>query len=247
MNNMYSAIIIDDEPNAIGLLKAALEDLYNCIEIKDTCLGWKEALPLLRTQEYDIIFLDISMPGKTGIDLLKMLPPVKSEIIFTTAHQEYALEALKLFATGYILKPVDDIDLALTMNKALERIVAKQQTGKGTDAQAVSNLIGIPDNKGVNYVDKKDIIYLEALNKCTRVVSSKDNLLSSYNLGKFKEMLPDNFCQIHRSFIINLDFIKRHLTSGIVIMENNNELPLSKRYRDDFLGRIAKVNRYTGE
>src|SRR5687768_13513390 len=116
MNNNFSCVIIDDEPNAVSLLASIIKDLYPNLEIKATCNNWKDALNSLRNNHYDIIFLDVSMPGKNGIDLIKLLPSLESEIIFTTAHQEYAIDAFKLFATGYILKPIDEYELSAAIN-----------------------------------------------------------------------------------------------------------------------------------
>lgn len=242
MSNMYSCIIIDDEPNTIGLLSATLSELFPNITVQQTCTRWTEALEALRTTPFDIVFIDISIPGKNGIDVLKLVPSIKSEIIFITAHPDYAIEAFKVAATGYVLKPFDDVELAGAINTAIERIDAKRMARVAAVPEK-PEIIGIPDNKGISYIDKSEIAYLEATNKCTIVVTTTKEICSSYNLGKFKTVLDNKFCQIHRSYIVNLAHVKRYLSVGSVIMSNNVELPISKNYREDFLKLVATVSK----
>lgn len=247
MTNKFTAIIVDDEPQAISLLMQRLQILNANIDVIGIYVSWKDALEALRSQECDILFLDISIQGKNGMDLLKAVPNMQSEVIFITAHSEYALSAFKFAATGYILKPIDDIDLAKAIDKATERVLIKRQAKKGiAPTNIMHQKIGIPNNNAIDYVSTEDIIYLQAENTYTHVVTKNREIVSSYNLGKFKELLNEKlFFQVHRSFIINLNCIRRYESSGMVIMENNMEIPVSKSSREDFLNLFSRV-RYDG-
>ena len=174
-----------------------------------------------------------------------MIPEKSAEIIFITAHSEHALSAFKFTPSGYILKPFDDRQLILAIDKAIERIqhkrLAKQQTGGTASAK-----IGIPDKKGTEYITISDIVYIEAFNGCTKVVTTYGELTSAYNIGRFKTTLEKNgFFQIQRSFIVNTNSIRRYTLEGSVILNNGMEIPVSKNLRDDFLlifNKISKID-----
>ncbi len=237
MINSVSCIIIDDEDYAIGLLSESLKELYSNIKIVKTFTTWKDGLEALRTMKVDIVFLDISIGGKNGLDILKIVPTLDSEIIFVTAYAEYALEAFKFSATGYIVKPIGDTELIKAVDKALERLHNKKMASqyKGTGVQ-LNTKIGIPSGKGVSYFDVDDIIYFEAVNNYTKVVTKNTELISSYNIGKFTSILEGMpFFHVHRSFIVNLNYVSRFEAVGAVIMINKKEIPVSRNSRDEFL------------
>ncbi len=240
-------MIIDDEPKAIELLKDSLAYLYDNLIVSGVYISWKEALDALRNNPPDILFSDISMPGKNSMELLKLVPELDSEIIFITAHSDYALSAFQFSAAGYILKPIDDTELKNAVDKAIERVSNKKLANYNVKNLLVLNSkIGIPNNAGIDYIDINNIIYLESVNKCTKLVTKDGEILSSYNIGKFKSILDNPlFFQIHRSFIVNLNCIRRYETSGTVIMIDKREIPVSKNEKEQFLqlfGRITKTS-----
>lgn len=246
MSNKFTCIIVDDEPKAIELLSDSIHDLFNNLEIISTHTSWKTAIADIRNNEFDLLFLDISMPQKSGIDLLALVPELKSEVIFVTAYSEYALNAFNYFAAGYILKPVKDDVLAKTVAKALERISYKKMVQSKKLPTDIKPLIGIPNNNGLDYLNCDDILYLEATSRYTRAVTSQKEIISSYSIGKFKELMEPYpfFLQVHRSFIINLNHVKRYERQGVIFMTNGHEIPISKTMRDEFLhtfGRVTKM------
>ncbi len=246
MTNNYTCIIVDDEPKAIELLSDSIHDLFSNIDIISTHTSWKTAIGEIRKNDFDLLFLDISMPQKSGIDLLELAPELKSEVIFVTAHSEYALDAFNYFAAGYILKPIKDEVLVKTVTKALERVATKKAAYAKKPSAEIRPLIGIPNNNGLDYFNCDDILYMEATSRYTRIVTFKKEIISSYSIGKFKELMGPYpfFLQVHRSFIINLNHVKRYERQGVIIMANGNEIPISKNTRDEFLhifGRVTKM------
>lgn len=234
MNNNFSCIIVDDEQDAIDLLTARLHLLFKNVTITGAYVKWQEALSALRLGEPDLVFMDISMPEKSGLELLRLAPETDAEIIFITAHEQYALSAFRFAASGYILKPIDDIELSTAVNRALERLHNKKMAKYQPGNQSVK--IGIPNQKGIDYINIHDIQYFESVNGYTKVVTKDADILSSFSIGKFKAIIDDSyFYQIHRSYIVNLNYICRYLSSGEVVMQGNKELPVSKNLRDDFL------------
>src|SRR5690606_17583964 len=101
-------VIIDDEPKAIELLKERIKILFPSLLVEHTFTDWKKGIEFLRANSADLLFLDVSMPQKSGIDFLRLFPDFTFQVIFITAHSEFALHAIKLSAIGYVLKPIDD-------------------------------------------------------------------------------------------------------------------------------------------
>jgi len=243
MKNKTTCIIIDDEPKAIELLVESLHALYSDIEIVNTYTSSTQALIALRSSHCDIVFMDISMPGKNGMELLKLAPELKSEVIFITAHSEYALNAFKFSAAGYILKPIDDADIVVAVDNALERVKYKKLAKQHPEVSPKPK-IGVPNNKGIDYVALDEILYFESVNKYTNVVLKDKEIVSSYNLGKYKTLTEGHFFhQVHRSYIVNLNCIIRYESSGVLIMSNKKEIPISKTEREDFLKIFNTVSR----
>lgn len=240
MTNKYTCIIIDDELQAIGLLSDMISSFYEGLQLIRTYSIWSKALEGLRDEQPDILFLDISMQGRNGLDLLRYIPDLKSEVIVTTAYSDHALEAFKLNAGGYLVKPIDEKDFIKTVDKAIERIHHKKPVSPAH--HVVHDKIGIPGNNAIDYINIDDILYLQAESSYTRVITSERTILSSYNLQKFREILDEQlFFQVHRSFIINLNHIRRYENIGILVMKDNTEIPVSKNNREDLLKLFNRV------
>ncbi len=237
MNNEFTCIIIDDEEYAIGLLSESIRELYNNIKIIGAYSTWKDGLEAVRTIKADLLFLDISIGKKNGMDILKLAPPSESEVIFVTAYSEYALESFKFSPTGYIVKPVGVAELGIAVDKAIERIKNKRLAHHHLNApKQLNSKIGIPSGRGITYFDVDDIIYLEAVNNYTKVVTKNSELVSSYNIGKYNDLLEGmRFYHVHRSYIVNLNYVARYEAIGTVIMTNKKEIPVARNSREDFL------------
>ena len=127
MSDFITCIIVDDEQDAIDLLTDRIGRLRMNIEVTGTYLHWKAALDALQEDSADLLFLDISMPVKNGFELLKLLPGLKSEIIFVTAYEQYMTDARSIPVRGYLLKPIDDKALAVAVSKALTLVRNKKR------------------------------------------------------------------------------------------------------------------------
>jgi two-component system LytT family response regulator len=233
---------------SIELLRSRLKLLFPDITVAGTFSSWESGLEAVKSLKFDILFLDISMPEKTGIDFLKLLPEVNFQVIFITAHSDHAIQAIKFSPSGYVLKPIDDLELSFAVNKALDNI---RKAGRDSSAILVATdnkpKIGVPNVKGVDYLNADDILYFESVNKYTKVVTKEFSIMSSYNLGEFKKIIDEDlFFQAHRSYIINMNKIKRYETSGMLIMDDNMQIPVSKNSKTDFLEKFSKISRTAG-
>lgn len=246
MSQAHKYIIIDDEPKAIELLKKRLSILFPNLTCYETYTDWAGAIEPLRKELVDVVFLDISMPEKSGIDFLKLFPDRDFEVIFVTAHSDYAIDAIKLSAVGYILKPIDDNELYYAVTKALENTTSISESNI-TDKGGNVLKIGVPNVNGIDYIKPEDILYFESVNKYTKVVTKSYSVVSSYNLGEFKKVINnDSFFQVHRSFIVNLHHIRRYEAAGTVIMDDNMQIPVSKNSRSEFHEIFGKISRIAG-
>jgi two-component system, LytTR family, response regulator len=244
MTNNFTCIIVDDEPNAIELLIDRLGKLHKNITVTGTHTFWEDALNALRTQQCDLLIMDMSIPGKNGMEILKLLPKLECELIFVTAYEDFALDAFAFSASGYVLKPVDDSELSAAVNTAIERIQHKRTSRQIQNMGAqVSDKIGISHNNGIDYINVNDILYLESINKCTKIVTASSEHLSSLNIGKFLNLThTHSFFQVHRSYIVNLNSILRYESSGLIIMSNKIEIPVSRSIRNEFLKIFSSIS-----
>jgi two-component system, LytTR family, response regulator len=150
---------------------------------------------------------------------------------------------------GYILKPVDDMELSFAVNKVIDKIKKTNELSAKQNNVQINNTfkIGIPNIKGIDYLNADEILYFESVNKYTKVVTKEYSIMSSYNLGEFKKIVEEDvFFQVHRSYIVNLYKVKRYESAGVLIMDDNMQIPVSKTVRSEFLAMFNKISRTAG-
>jgi len=234
-------IIIDDEKLARDLLLEFLEP-YTDIEVVAECSKGKDAVAKINELEPKLIFLDVQMPGMDGFDVLDAIKH-KPYVIFTTAYDQYAIQAFDKNAIDYLLKPLDEERFRLAIKRASERIRADKNNveelimsikSSDDDSKYSSHLFVQKSEKLFN-LEVKDILHLEASGDYTVLTTSVDQYLSSSGIGKLEEKLnPDQFIRIHRSTIINLNYLKeieKHFNGGLIVkMQNGKSFPVSRTY-----------------
>jgi two-component system LytT family response regulator len=239
------SIIIDDEETGITALKLVIEKHIQDVKVVASCNKPGEAIELIENYKPEIIFLDISMPEMDGFELLEKLEWKNFNLIFTTAHQEYALKALKLNALDYLLKPVCHKEL----RSAIDR-VKEQATQRGSlesfDYTLLNKIslhklhkLGVSSKDGVEYIDPSEIISMQSKANYTQIcLENGKEILTTRRLGEFEAMLCSddlNFMRVHHSFIINLHKVIRYIKEADdIIMVNSQKVPLSKSRRENF-------------
>lgn len=246
-----NALIIDDEPHAVSILQSLLQEHCPIVNVLDTAADAREGLEKIALYQPDLIFLDVVMPRATGFDLIRDLPPNDNpEIIFVTSFDTYALEAIRCCALAYIIKPIHIAELVKAVELARQRIgqrVSYERTRELlrnlNNPRSASNRIGIPSERGLEFVEAGQIVRCEGLDGCTRIVMQHTKpLISSYNLGEFRKLLESyNFYAPHKSHLINLDHITRYEKDGTVIMSDEAAIPVSRRRRQDFLEQLTRL------
>ncbi|MDW7694651.1 LytTR family DNA-binding domain-containing protein [Flammeovirgaceae bacterium SG7u.111] len=247
-----NSIIIDDEKKARHLLTHLIHE--NCPSIQQIleASNLEEGVQLIKKEKPDIVFLDIEMPKIHGLQILDFFDgPVNFQIIFTTAYNEYAIEAFKLSAIDYLLKPIDINELKTAVQKAEEAIQKHELNSRleilQKNIQQLSvNKIALEVPRGVLFVAHDDIILLKADGMYTKIyLKNKDTTLITKPLKFFVEQLENRslFFRCHRSFLINLKYIKElsNTETGYIIMENEEIVPISKSRKKEFLKVIHDI------
>ncbi|MDI9308736.1 MAG: LytTR family DNA-binding domain-containing protein [Limnohabitans sp.] len=247
------AIIIDDENKARKLIKAIIEDEFKdeftIFQAEDLIAGCQ----MIKENKPDIVFLDIEMPNHSGLQIAEFLETkdFNFQLIFITAYNEFAIQAFKLSAVDYLLKPVDITEFKSAVEKAKENIQKGSINSKIDELKKVFqqlslNKMVLEVPKGVLFVSHDDILVFEADGMYTKVFM-KDNStqLICKPLKHFVEQLEEKpiFYKPHRSYLINLKYMKElSKKDGYhIIMENNKTIPVAKEKKDEFLELIQSM------
>ena len=250
------AILVDDEADGIRTLQKLLGLHCPSVEVVAACSNAADARRQIELLKPDVVFVDIQMPGKSGIEMISELEDRDFEIIFVTAHNEYMLQALQYSAADYLLKPVDEDRLA----EAVRRAEKRSQDGKKGEltetllynmskaGQPSEMRLCLPTLKGFIILKLDDIVYCEAERSYTIFhLEDKRTVIVSKPLLEYESMLVDtSFFRIHKSFLINLRHVKEYQRGegGIVIMGNNAEIEVSRRKKEQFLLKIKETFKY---
>lgn len=249
MNDRLKAYIVDDEENARLNLEYLIKEYCPQIEVVAMAANGREALALIEQDDPDVLFLDIKMPDMDGFEVLSRLEERDFSLVFTTAHNDFALQAIKERALDYLEKPVSIDDLeACAEHLVEEHNRRKLSEGGGEDLFKAANYkdlqkLSIPTRDGFAVVKSTDIIHLEASDSYTKIFLSEGRkYLSSKNIRVFEQSLdPKVFFRTHKSHIINVAF---HLqgfarTDGnVALMSDGSRVPISRRRLSDFMSRI---------
>ncbi len=249
---MIRSIIIDDEADAREGLKMAIERFCPEVEIISICTSPMEGIEYIQKLQPDMVFLDIQMPHMSGFNLLEKLGDFNFEVIFVTAHDQYAIKAIRFSALDYLLKPVDIDELQKAIGKAGERI--KQKDSKNQYASLLKNMgsphhplekLAIPTMEGILLEPINEIIYCEADRNYTNLnMTGGRKIVVSKNLKDFENMLADSgFFRIHHAHLINLKHVKKYIKGegGYVLLEDNHHLDVSRRKKDAFLNILQNI------
>lgn len=254
--DLIKTILVDDEPRGINSLQKLLE--LNCPDVRiiATSSSADEAIEQINTLKPNLVFLDIAMPAKSGLELLKEMKDFPFEIIFVTAHNKFMIEAFHFSAIDYLLKPVDDELLIDAVKRARKRIQEKSGSKpletllhnfrEKKDARQMK--LCIPSLKGFQVVQLEAILYAEASGNYTNFLfNNLPSICSSKPIHEYEEVLSDaGFLRIHKSFLINLVHVKEYLRGegGTVILSNGMEIEVSRRKKDVFLSRMKDIYKF---
>lgn len=247
------ALIIDDERKARTLLRTLLQE--HCDEIHDIkeASDLEEGVDIIKTFQPNVVFLDIEMPKYSGLQILDFFESeeINFQIIFVTAYNAYAIEAFKLSASDYLLKPLDIPELKTAVQKAIKTINDTNLNNKFEELkkafhQLSINKIALEIPKGIIFIAHDDIMLFEADGMYTKVyMKSGDVELICKPLKHFVSQLEEKplFYKPHRSYLVNLKFVKELTKKDgfYLVLENNKTIPIAKDKKEEFIKIVQEV------
>ncbi len=252
--NKYKTIVIEDEKRAQILLQNILENHFPNIEILATADDLPSGVKAIRKLKPDFVFLDIEMPNFSGLEILDFFDEkeVNFSIIFTTAYNHYAIDALKISAVDYLLKPLNKEDIGDAIERFERKIKSQNQESFSSLKSIINdkkiNKIAVPEGNQWHFIDPETIIYIKADNTYSEIhLTNGTKMIVSRSIKNFEEGLNliNSFCRIHKSYLVNTLFVDRYDKSngGWITLSNNVDLPLSNEKTEDFLKMINKISR----
>lgn len=241
-----TAVIVDDERRGRELLNQLLQVHCPEVEVLTLASTVDEAIEAVNSHHPDILFLDIRIGNTFGFDVLPSLVEPLPAIIITTAHEEYAIKAVKVQATDYLLKPIVSDELKSAVRKVMEK---KKSTGaepaSSSGAVTGEKKIAIASAEGLIFIKADHIIRCEASGAYTEIyVKEGSKIVTSTNLGEFEKLLPESmgFLRVHHSSLINLAEVSMYVKAegGSVVMSDKSKVPISQRKKASFLEAIKK-------
>ncbi len=247
---MKKVLIIDDEKRTRDLIAKMIKTFGFDLTVISEGETMDTAIKAIQNHQPDILFIDIQMPDGTGFDVLKQLENISFEVIFITAHEEFAIQAIKFSALDYLLKPVDPLELKEAVEKAIKAVNTKKIDNQ---IDALQNNI-LPNQKkrlvlktheSVFIVELHDIIRCEAdKNYTSFILNGGKKIVVSKTLKDYETLLVGhNFMRVQQSHLINIDFIERYdkANGGFVIMKDGSEVPLSSAKREAFFNILENL------
>ncbi len=237
---VLKAIIIDDEIRAVKMLEAILED--TCAEdvnVCATCQDLPEGVKAIKKHKPDIVFLDIEMPGYSGLQILDFFneDEIDFEIVFTTAYNEFALQAFKLSAIDYLLKPIQPELIREAVNRVIskynktENILKFSALKQNLDVDNTKK-IAVAIGQSIKFIDIETIVFIKAEGAYSELVlKDESKILVSKNLKHFEDVLTisKNFIRVHKSYMINTQYVSEYVKSdgGYLILKEKYEVNIT--------------------
>ena len=251
---MVNAIIVDDEEKNRESLAKLINQFCFDVNIIDKVESIAIAKESINKNNPQLIFLDIEMPGGDGFKLLQDIDQPQFEVIFTTAHANYAIKAIKFAALDYLLKPINVNELKVAVEKAVDKIDKSDRSEINSKKFGILqsnvnknqfdfNKIALPTLDGIDFYDVDDIIRCEAERAyCNFYTIKGEKILVSKSLKEFEEILTEcNFYRIHKSHMVNLKHIKKYYKGkgGQVLMSDESFVDVSVRRKEDLMKVLA--------
>jgi two-component system LytT family response regulator len=240
------SVIVEDEKAAREVLKNYLGKYCPQIEVIGEAKNIREAVPLLHQVQPQLVFLDVEMPFGNAFDVLEACKDLRFETIFVTAFSEYSLKALNQSAAYYLLKPISIEELIVAVNKVQQQIATHEIFDRNKiivenfrETQPEKKQVILPTLEGFEVVKMEDIVRLRGNGNFTDIyLSNGSKKMVCRFLKHFSEILPDPFMRVHKSHIININFVKSYNKGGFVTLFDDTEIEVSTTYKEGFLKRF---------
>lgn len=240
-----SVLIFEDDSACADLLKKIIEELIPEISEINVAYDYKDAINHINQAKPDILFLDILVGDLNGLDFMRLLPEQsnKMDVIVVSGHEEFAIDAAHLHIFDFLTKPLSPKEVRRSVSELIE--YRKKKDSSVPESTTKSPFIVVNRQDKTFFLKKNNIISLEADGPYTDIYTLDGRISASKTLSSFAEQLdPNTFCRIHRSQLINIEFIKEVVKfsdgSGNLIMHGGQSIMVSKQKKDKFIKLISK-------
>lgn len=240
---MYKVVIVEDEFNALEVLRKMLNLMFAQIEIVGEFTSFSAVESFLSSNSVDLVFFDIELDDGVSVDKLKSYNHLDFQVIFITSYKKYAIDAIKVSAVDYILKPVDPDELKSAVKKAFEKLksekehIALKKMEKQQDELHKRIVIKTSDN--TYYLNAEDIISLEAEGAYTMIYTTDRKILTSRNLKHYEIIFePYNFARSHQKYLINLNHVLSMEGNSDIILTHGYKAKISTRRRSEIVKKL---------
>lgn len=247
---MKKVLIIDDENRTRNLIAKMIDSFGFDVQTIPEGENVQSGIKAIEKHDPDIVFLDIQMPDGTGFDVIRSIENKNFEVIFITAHEEFAIKAIKFSALDYLLKPVDAAELKAAMEKALETMESNKANSQYEALHAniqpnEKRRLVLKTQESVHVVELDQIIRCEAdRNYTSFFLLDNKKILVSKTLKEYETLLTaHNFLRVQQSHLINISYVDRYdkKNGGAVVMKDGSEVPLSPAKREVFFKRLENI------
>lgn len=245
---MLKVLLIDDEQRATDALRLMIIKTIPAIDEIMVCNDARQAAEKIHQFQPGLVFLDIQMPHLNGFELLEKIPNKNFKIIFTTAYNEYAIQAIRYSAFDYLLKPVDMEELQSAVHRFLEGQedyrqqydLLKNIMHNMKAANAEEFRLALPTKEGVHYLQPQDIVRCEAVGNYTKFyVTHGKTYLISRTLGEYDTLLtPQQFIRTHKSHLVNKKYISFIDHDGFAVLKDNSRVEISRRRKEEVMSSL---------
>jgi two-component system, LytTR family, response regulator len=252
---MIRVVLVDDEVQSCKSLAIKLKDIAEDIEIAGSFHHPDKAIPGIRKLKPAVVFLDIEMPGMNGFQMLEKMEEFDFEVIFVTAYDEYTLNALRISALDYLLKPVDTEDLKNALTRLRKKISMRENSsqtkeqlellGDTLKEQHAPKRLALATLQGIVFLKINEIIRVEALsNYSTFYLINKQKIMVSKTLKEFEPILTmQNFFRVNRSCIVNTDYIikYKHEDGGVLELQDGSEVGVGPNRKNELVELLSRI------
>ncbi len=251
MTRKLRTVIIDDESDAVDFISSIVSEYCQDLEVIGKAGNVIQGINVIEENKPDLVFLDVEMPNGSGFDLLEHFPDKEFDVIFITAFNHYAIKAIKFSAVDYILKPININEFVEAVSRVIKKRALKQNHGNENFRILMENLrtaspsrLAIPTSDGMEYLNPKDIIRIEADRSYSWFYLTGDRkILVSKHLKEFQELLSDRyFFRSHNSHLINMKFVRKFIRreGGYIEMTDGSLVPVSRNKKDIFIEHMSR-------
>lgn len=238
MSDKVTCMIVDDEPMAREIISSFVGKIHN-LELVATCKNVSEAFSVLQKESIQLIFLDINMPEISGMSLAKSIQH-KSQVIFTTAYREYAIDGFDLQAVDYLLKPISFDRFLKAVQKYFDLHISKETVKEEVQYLEKETSIFVRSDRKMVKVRFKEINYIESLSDYVKIFTDKETIITRETISNIESKLPSNeFLRTHRSYIVSMPKIDS-FTNELLELKKK-AIPISRSYKENVLQKLTRT------